>query len=87
MRHFKEFIERANTHQTHFEDLVLLGKEGLEELNDKIEKFIDTRKSKDVGLNTTTKIDGSPAVFCFSSFEGYPDNSICLKTFVSNSNN
>ena len=49
---------RKNQHQTHFEDLVLLGKEGLDELNDKIEGFISTLEDKDVGMNTTTKIDG-----------------------------
>ena len=47
---------RKNQHQTHFEDLVLLGKEGLDELNDKIEGFISTLEDKDVGMNTTTKI-------------------------------
>lgn len=87
MRHFKEFIKRANTHQTHFEDLVLLGKEGLEELNDKIEKFLKKKEDKNIELNTTTKIDGSPCCILFSSFEGYPDNSICLKSFVNNANN
>ena len=54
----EEFVKRANVHQTHFESLVLLGKGGLEELNDKIEKFLSTRSGKDVGLNTTIKIDG-----------------------------
>lgn len=78
---------RKNQHQTHFEDLVLLGKEGLDELNDKIEGFISTLEDKDVGMNTTTKIDGAPAVFCWHKFEGYPDDSICLKSFVNNSNN
>jgi len=33
-------------------------------------------------LNVSTKIDGAPAVVCFSKFEGYPDNSICLKSFL-----
>ena len=78
---------RKNQQQTHFEDLVLLGKEGLEELNDKIEGFISTLEDKDVGMNTTTKIDGAPAVFCWHKFEGYPDDSICLKSFVNNANN
>lgn len=83
----EEFVKRANVHQTHFEDLVLLGKGGLEELNDKIEKFLSTKSGKDVGMNTTVKIDGSPALFCYSKFPGYPDNSICLKSFVANANN
>lgn len=38
-------------------------------------------------MNTTVKIDGSPALFCYSKFPGYPDNSICLKSFVANANN
>ncbi len=83
----EEFVKRANVHQLHFCDLVLLGKGGLEELNDKIEKFLSTRSGKDVGLNTTCKIDGSPSLFCYSKFPGYPDNSICLKSFVANANN
>ena len=83
----EEFVKRANVHQTHFEDLILLGKSGLEELNDKIEKFLSTKSGKDVGLNTTCKIDGSPSLFCYSKFPGYPDNSICLKSFVANANN
>ena len=83
----EEFVKRANVHQLHFCDLVLLGKGGLEELNDKIEKFLSTKSGKDVGLNTTVKIDGSPALFCYSKFPGYPDNSICLKSFVANANN
>ena len=70
----EEFVKRANVHQLHFCDLVLLGKGGLEELNDKIEKFLSTRSGKDVGLNTAIKIDGSPSLFCYSKFPGYPDN-------------
>ena len=55
---------RANTHQTHTEDLVLLGKEGLSELNDKIDKFIRRFDSDEQELNLTQKIDGAPALFC-----------------------
>lgn len=87
MENLTEIVKRPNVHQTHFCDLVLLGNEGLEELNDKIDRFLKTKQHQDVGLNVSTKIDGSPAVICFSSFEGYPDNSICLKSFVNNSNN
>lgn len=79
----EEFIKRANTHQTHFEDLIILGEGGIEEFNDKIEKFM----SGDSEMNYTTKIDGSPALFVWSKFPGYPDNSICLKSFVANANN
>ena len=55
---------RLNTHQQHFEDLVLLGEEGLDEIDDKIERFKLKLQDKDSGLNTTTKIDGAPAVVC-----------------------
>ena len=57
------FIKRKNTHQTHLEDLVLLGPDGLEELDDKIEGLLDTLSDNSDRLNITTKIDGSPAVF------------------------
>lgn len=53
-----EFKARPNTHQLHFEQLVTQGPDGLAELNDKIEKFLATLEGQDVGLNTTTKIDG-----------------------------
>ena len=76
------FVKRANTHQTHFEDLVLLGPDGLEELNDKIEGTIDTLENNSGRMNLTTKIDGAPAMICWSSYPGYPDNSIALKGFV-----
>lgn len=32
-------------------------------------------------------VHNSPALFCYSKFPGYPDNSICLKSFVANANN
>ena len=87
MTYREAFVKRANTHQTHFEDLVLLGPDGIAEVKDKIEKFLATSAGQDVGMNTTTKIDGAPAVICYSKFPGYPDNSICLKSFVANANN
>ena len=77
---------RLNNHQQHFEDLVLFGREGLEELNDKIDKFIRRFESQDNELNLTQKIDGAPALFCWSKFPGYPDNSIALKGFTSGPN-
>jgi hypothetical protein len=52
------FIKRLNKHQLHFEDLVLLGPEGLEELNDKIEGTIETLENNSERINLTTKIDG-----------------------------
>ncbi len=81
------FVKRLNTHQTHFEDLVLLGPDGLEELNDKIEGTIDTLENESGRLNLTTKIDGAPAMICWSSYPGYPDNSIALKGFISGPQN
>ena len=81
------FVKRANTHQTHFEDLVLLGPDGLEELNDKIEGTIDTLENNSERLNLTTKIDGAPAMICWSKYPGYPDNSIALKGFISGPQN
>lgn len=79
-----KYIEatRMNTHQTHFEDLVTFGTEGFDELNSKIEAFLADNQDSAGRLNTTTKIDGAPAVVCWSKFDGYPDNSIQLKSFV-----
>lgn len=56
------FKIRKNTHQTHLEDLVLLGPDGLEELNNKIEGTIDTLENNSGRMNLTTKIDGAPAL-------------------------
>lgn len=86
MKYF-ESVYRNNTHQTHFEDLVFLGKDGLDELNNKIEGLFDELKGNDKGFNYTTKIDGSPALICWHKFPGYPDDSICLKSFVASANN
>lgn len=81
------YNNRPNTHQLHFEDLVFQGKAGLEELNDKIEGFENQLLGNSKDINTSTKVDGSPAVILWSKFEGYPDNSICLKSFVNSENN
>ena len=77
---------RLNSHQQHFEDLVLFGKKGLDELNDKIDKFLRRFEGGQGELNLTQKIDGAPALFCWSKFPGYPDNSIALKGFTSGPN-
>ena len=77
------FVKRANTHQTHWEDLVLLGPDGLDELDDKIEGTLEKlQDSNSDRMNITTKIDGSPALFCWSSYAGLPNNSVSLKSFV-----
>ena len=78
---------RLNKHMTHLEDLVLLGSSGLEELNNKLDGFLEYLDNKDGGINITTKIDGAPAVICYSHIDGYPDNSICLKSFLTSANN
>lgn len=72
---------RLNQHMTHFEDLVLLGTEGLNELNNKINNI------NSLNIHYTTKIDGAPAVIIWSHFEGFPDNSISLKSFIRGSTN
>ena len=79
-------MQRKNAHQTHMESLVLLGSEGLMELTDKFEGLIDEIEKGNKRLNTTIKIDGSPAVTMWSHYEGYPDNSISLKSFITGSN-
>ena len=65
---------RLNSHHQHFEDLILFGKEGIEELNDKVDKFIRRFDSSKKELNLTQKIDGAPALFVWHKFSGYPDN-------------
>ena len=79
-------MQRKNVHQTHIESLTLLGSDGLVELTDKFEGLIEEIEKRDKRLNTTVKIDGSPAVTMWSHYEGYPDNSISLKSFISSSN-
>ena len=64
-------MTRLNQHMTHFEDLVLLGTSGLDELKNKIDNITS------IDINYTAKIDGAPAVTIWSTFEGYP--SIWLK--------
>lgn len=84
---YEEFVKRHNVHQLHFEDLVLLGSDGIDEIKDKVKKFFAKLDGEDLGLNTGVKIDGAPACICFSKFPGYPNNSICLKSFINNANN
>ena len=75
---------RLGKHLTHLEDLVLLGGNGLDELNDKIESLIEyIAKGNSDKLYSAIKVDGSPAVFIWSKYPGYPDNSIALKSFLS----
>jgi hypothetical protein len=86
---YQRFYEaqRLNAHQTHFEDLVVFGKDGLNELNDKIEKiskYANGSSAKE--LNVTVKIDGSPSLFCWHTYPGLPDNSVSLKGFIKSEN-
>lgn len=80
-----DFVKRPNTHQTHMCDLVLLGERGLNELNHKISNFMS--KMPEDKLITTQKVDGAPACIVWSKFPGYPDNSICLKSFIGGAKN
>ena len=77
---------RLNNHQQHFEDLVLFGKEGVEELNDKIDKFLRRFEGQEGELNLSQKVDGAPALFIGHNFPGYPDHFIALKGFTSGAN-
>lgn len=61
---YKEFLDklnegyRTNTHQTHFEDLIFMGRDAVDELNNKIEGMLSTLEGDNPGFNYTTKIDG-----------------------------
>ena len=76
---------RLNTHQTHLESLVTLGKDGLNELNSHIQKFLNMLEGNNE-LTLMSKIDGAPSVFMWHKLAGYPDNSIALKSFTSGPN-
>ena len=60
MKHilYEEFVKRHNVHQTHIEDLVLLGPDGIDEIKDKVKKFFAKLDGEDLGLNTAVKVDG-----------------------------
>lgn len=73
--------QRLNIHQLHLDSLCFTGEDGLNE----IQYYLDNLLTDNVTLSQ--KIDGSPSVIIWSHFEGYPDNSICLKSFVNNNNN
>lgn len=79
---------RMNKHQEHIEDLVLFGVEGLEELNDHIESFINkVNGGEDDGINVTQKIDGAPAVFVGHNVPGYPEVCVGIKSFLTDTKN
>ncbi len=72
---------RLNSHQTHLDDLVLVGPEGLQELSSKLDNLYNKLHGKDADINVTTKIDGAPAAIIIHSFPGVPDG-VCLKSFM-----
>lgn len=77
---------RKNLHQTHMEDLVLLGKEGINELNNHILNFTKRLKGRE-GAYLSTKIDGAPALFCIHNVDGYPETCVGIKSVLNNPNN
>lgn len=78
---------RNNVHQEHFEDLVLEGPAGLDELEDKVDNLVKGLDGGDPNLNLTVKIDGSPAALIGHGIEGYPDHFVGIKSVLSNPEN
>lgn len=79
---------RANTHQTHQESLVLLGKEGLDELNNKIEALFDIiNGKKNTNFTLTNKIDGAPGLLIGKGINGYPFKFVGIKSVLSGPKN
>lgn len=74
---------RLNTHQQHLESLPVFGQSGLDELNNYIEKLLKQLTTGTKELTLMSKIDGAPSVIMWHKIgNGYPDNSIALKSFV-----
>lgn len=83
---FEERKVRYNTHQTHIEDLVLLGDDGLIELEEDLNGMLNISDTDD--FNASVKIDGAPAVVIYNSIDGYPGESgISLKSFLTSNKN
>ena len=75
-------VSNVNKHMTHAEDLVLLG--GIEGLNwviNMIENLYNELKGNTPKneMQLSVKIDGAPAIFAWSKFNGLPDNGISMK--------
>lgn len=85
---YLQFLEaRKNVHQTHLEDLVLLGKDGFDELLSKVDDvFSILEGSADKKLNISSKIDGSPALMLFSNIDGISGPGISLKGLITAKN-
>ncbi len=79
-----EADQRLNSHGMHFEDAVLFGTAGIEELRGHIKSigYILDNKSVHDDDTFTVKIDGAPAVVCFSNFYNLNGPAICLKSFM-----
>ena len=71
----------------HMEDLVLLGKEGLDELNYKIDQFKKEIANTSDNLNITRKLDGSPAILMGHGLKGYPEVCVGIKSLLTNPSN
>ena len=78
---------RLNTHMYHMEDLVLLGKEGFDELSYKIDQFVNEISNGSSELNITQKIDGAPAILMGHGLTGYPDVCVGIKSLLSDPKN
>lgn len=71
----------ANLHMTHIEDLVYSnGPEGMLKCMMMMDDGFYTMMRVNERAKITVKFDGSPAVFCWSSFPGLKDNGVALKS-------
>jgi len=69
-----------NLHMDHIEDLMFnSGIEGVVKCQKLFTNLVNTLTKKEEQVTITTKYDGSPAVFCWSSFPGLKNNGIALK--------
>ena len=76
----------TNLHMQHIEDLIFNdGLAGIIRCKDLMEKTLNTLTKEKEEVSISTKFDGSPAVFCWSSFPGLPDNGIALKGLFNSS--
>jgi len=70
----------TNLHMEHIEDLIFkCGHSGIIKCKDIMEKTINTLKKQKEEVSISTKFDGAPAVFCWSSFPNLPNNGIAIK--------
>jgi hypothetical protein len=70
----------TNLHMQHIEDLIFNnGIAGIIKCKGLMEKTLNTLNKKRNQVQISTKYDGAPAVFCWSSFPGLPNNGIAIK--------